>query len=486
MNRHIVVLAEERLTIQGLLNRAVMESPTSDRMGSFHVAKDESELLDTLRLGVSILLLSSTFSKKEHNDFIKQILAEYPTIRIISLHHRYADRTPLEHGAFYVIDKPVRNPVLWSKLEEAMNDIEEKEGIDTLYSEPAEEEVNEESKDSEKYEHTFHVKQDESVPNVSHPSSPVIIADDDDEDDFDPFASYPKPTTSPVVPSPVLVVEEEDEEIGVSGFLIKEDEVEIPNQLSSQEDVETVNEEDMPFDLIQDEDDGTNDGVNGETSSESFFVINESFDVEREQGRITEPFVEEPKPVEESVNEEQGVIPFELEDEEVFLAEEETTMEKDEFVVTDTEEEEASVDTEETYVSDDLMLSTEPIESVELDEMVEEDLEESEETHELQLATESNTTTLKPLEINGSRTLQPPKPDLEQEKDIFDKTMVYDEKSEWTKADEGFTAKNGQFVSLVPPRPKRTLQTGETQRGQTDKDVDSGGLFGSVRSLFKK
>lgn len=483
MNRHIVVLAEERQTIQELLKRAVMESPTSDRMSSFHIAKDESELLDTLRLGVSILLLSSTFSKKEHNDFIKQILAEYPTIRVISLHHRYADRTPLEHGAFYVIDKPVRNHVLWTKLGEAMNDIEEKEGIDTLYAEAVEEKTNEESNDSDKNEHTFHVKHNEVAPNVSHSSSPIIIADDED-DGFDPFASYSTPTTSPVVPSPVLLVEE-NEAVETSGFLIEEDEVEISNQESSKEE-ETVNEEDIPFELIQDEDDGTNNDVNAETSSESSFVIDESFDGEREQGQITEPFVEEPNPAEESVNAEQGLIPFELEDEEVLLAEEETTFEEDEFIATDTEEEETSDETEKTYVFDDVMLSTEPIESIELDEMVEDELEESEEIHKLQLVTESNTTTVKPLEINDSRTLQPTKPDLEQEKDIFDKTMVYDEKSEWTKADEGFTAKNGQFVSLVPPRPKRTLQTGETHRGKTDKDVDSGGLFGSVRSLFKK
>lgn len=518
MNRHIVVLAEERATIEALLKRAVTDKPDSENIGAFHVAKTEDELWSHLHDSVSILLISSTFSQEPHTDFVQKILEKHPAIRIITLSNRYGDRTPIDVGAFAVVDKPVRNPVMWAKMDEAIVDIERDWEDDSALSEPdsepltrfeqdeeeegfvldeTEEESNDES--TENNEHTFHVEQQEpelvedeeedivldtpikpvipvyepvAKPTPSPASSTLILDDGDDDDEFDIFGdARPATKTKPsyeedvfVEPAPVV----HPEPATWSEPVLPDEAETYPADETGVEDAEMV----LPY--------------HEEPEREPLHVEEETEEEEDEFILFDTEDAQETESQQEDVGDEfdltMGVTPASQQDEDAFRLDGDDTEREDSYAF--------GLDLDDT--------DTEPEVEVEVDEVVEQDDEPEREPERNPAPPYEHKPQVAPIVARPEETA-PVRPrrkvvrqvsnDLEHEKEIFTESPVYDEKSEWTKADEGFVAKNGEFVSLVPPRPQRRkpLNAGSGNgQGNTNTTSESGGLFGSVKSLFKK
>lgn len=492
MNRHIVVLAEEKKTIESLLTRAVSDKRDNENLEELLIARTEAELWAQLHDAVSILLLSSTFSEASHTDFLKKVLDTFPAIRVISLHHRYGDRSALKVGGFAVIDKPVRNPVLWAKIDEAIADIEsdweqedispaveshephdeeEKETVIHFELDEEEEEISHDERMSENTEHMFHVKQEDEVdksvppqeetpyipvygekpaPPASPPASDLLFDEEEDDDD-DLFGDEITPTyqePAPAIPSPsteFVVTEDESEEVSVL-----DKPVSIPQysyKADGYEKPETETSADVEETVFSIDEDGDADSEDIKHPSESLPLVDKE------------------------------------EDEMVFSIEEEQSPEPELYtdVKSEEQDDEASFDFP-SIVSDE---EEEP-ESPEAIEPFDIEEDEVEEHYPKPMVpdVQEETIPIRPPRRVVRRTSN----DLEHENEILPESEVYDEKSEWTKADEGFTAKNGDFVSLAPPRPNRrkSSETGVGKGVSKTDSSESGGLFGSVKSLFKK
>lgn len=392
MKKYAILLAEERETITSLLKRAINDSPTHDRTDNLYIAHNASDLEKYLDYEPSILLLSSTFSEKDHNEHIVSILTKHPRLKVISLHHRYSERSPLKHGAFAVIDKPVRNPVLWAKIKESMDALDAEGMSSELNLEPetdsnfilldVEEEETIETPDSFHVEHqksvlfhvepedSFHVKHEvdtnQSVEPKASSDTPFIV---DDGDDFDPFATppAPKPTKNTRNEPTILILDDE--------------------------------EDTAPLNV-----------VHKETTS--------------------------------------------LKNETMMYTEEQT------FLITpEAEEDESNV------------------------EVAQQDVEQPPVSISVDMDTEM-TSPVTPIDIQP--VIEPHRTTLEPISEIFQDEDAYDKKSKWTKADEGFVSKNGQFVTLAPPRPQVINGGASAKRVENEPSLDGGKLFGSVKRLFKK
>lgn len=459
MNRHTVVLAEEKKRIESLMKKAVMEKPDNENLGMFRIAGSENELWSFLNDSVSILLLSSTFAQKPHNDFIKEILSKYPSIKIISLNHRYGDRSPLSVGAFDSVDKPIRNPVLWSKIDRAMSEIEE------LWIEDA----------------VLSVK----------PSEDVVILKNETE------------VVIPMISREELSIQDEvsTEEVGLLDDLgsktrTSNDNASIYESNSPTLDVsrETNQKQSVVTSLFAEEDEEEDDlfgTVYPTTKSAQTAPSKEQTEHSILRVRAPEKELLVEKEVEVEL-EELELIPEAKEHDTLFLITDEAVVSEDiPFVLPNP--------TEEVIPFVILEEEAEPPETSPL--TLQNDREEIlNETEHLSLEDDVSEHTIQIKEMPAPlisippvraprRVIERPPTDLEHKMEIFQESPSYDETSEWTKANEGFVAKGGEFVSLAPPRAQLRQKSNRViSKGSKGNETsnESNGLFSSVRNLFKK
>lgn len=488
MNRHTIVLAEEKGGIQRLVKKAIDTKPQGqERIESVTLVGNETEFMESLNHYPSIILLSTTFSDTAHEALLKEVAERLPRTKVISLTHKYGDRSSLEHGAFDSVDKPIRNPVLWRVLDGAIEAMDS--GVPVNPPVPNQQKVLEKP-----------VKKDVFVP-VAEKETPIVIApviqepvrkeqpvilekpnptevkpvvettrpahatmlviadDDDDEDDLFGDAVPVRRSSAPViVEPPVIELIEEEEEEAVEELTPTVKDAEESFGFEAPEPTETpepATKNDLfSFDL---EDEGTrqeelgqNDGMNTDVPAVEFDIL---------------PTQEE---------------------------EHETEEESFSFDVRDDEDQEAETEAEAemSFEFDVEPLTVEPndLDAVEPITVLEEEVstpapfvyeEEQVEPVETPLPT--------PVEIE----LEPPSDTLEPEREINTEASTYNELSEWTLAHEGFKTKKGEFVPLAPPREmmmKHSPSGGKAYRANTAKAVsnDGDGLFGSVRNIFKK
>lgn len=434
MTRHTIVLAEEKGTIQKLVKKAVEGKPLGqEKIREVLAVNDElslSELLATQR-EVGILLLSNTLSEMNHEKMIEQIKKLYPDMKIISLTNKYGDRSSLAYGAFESVDKPIRNPVLWERIDRAIEAIEEEEAVRETVSEPLVEGFGFDLEDEaiEENEITSPVVEESSIfavetieekteetviPKVRPESKPVyraeqavqLFASDDDDGEDDLFESVPVKSAGLFADDEPLVEAELFEKESTPSYteplmVIEEVEKEVEEPIERKID-------DLPVSNLEP------------------LAVPEDVPVE--------PFamdmvVEEPQLDEElKMGEENGLI----------------------------------IHTEPTILSDyDAVIEETPLEEP-----------------------------IYPVPTPSITELSPSE-QLEPKNEIIEEAPIYNELSEWTLAHEGFTTRNGDFVPLAPPRAlmkNHSSASGRLQKSGSPKEVaDNGdGLFGSVRNIFKK
>lgn len=455
MNRHTVVLAEEKKRIESLMKKAVMEKPDNDNLGAFRIAGSEDELWSFLNDSVSILLLSSTFVQTPHNDFIKEILSTYPSIKIISLNHRYGDRSPLSVGAFDSVDKPIRNPVLWSKIDRAMSEIEALwQEEDVLPVKPSED--------------VLILKNENEVVILETSKEEIPVLDDASTEEAAPLDNLDSKTR--IATNDVSIYEPISHSIDVSR--------------------ETNSKEPVVSSLFANDEDDEDDDLFGTVSPKTKPIQTVPYKKPTDYSTPTVIEAEKELPVE--VEKEDELILEEKENDTLFLIADEAVVPEDvPFVLPNPTEEVISfVLSEEESESPEtipLMLQNDSEESVNETEQssVEEDVPEP--------IVESKEV---PAPINTSpsiraprRAVERPPTDLEHKTEIFQESPSYDETSEWTKANEGFVAKGGEFVSLAPPRAQLRQNSNRViSKGSKGNETsnESNGLLSSVRNLFKK
>ena len=466
LNRHTIVLAEEKAGIQRLVKKAVETKPMGqEKIEQVLPVADKTALFEAVtQLSGAVVLLSTTFSSEHsHESLLKELNTRCPSVKVISLTHKYGDRSSLDFGAFESVDKPIRNPVLWEILDRAIDASETGEA-----EQPKPENVTPAIVAQPVKQAVAHIpeKKPEAQPVVEParktPVSPLlVINDEDDEDEDDLFGNsnvpVRKPQTAVVVftdePEPTLEIEEE---AGIK---------------PESEPAEPVL---PPFFMEEDKEEETNDEPGWSIEPEEEVAIEP--DVPAQHGLGHETVIVEVVPVVEFD------IPNDKEPEEI-PEEPQQVLSVDDmdegfsFDVTDND------DTEEE-------LETEPEELV---EPKDEDASELPETN----GNEVHNETLLMVETDVEEDVEPVEPapnPLEPETAINSETAIYNELSEWTLAHEGFTTKNGDFVPLAPPRAQMRESSPATNRVQrttsaktaTEQTVDGDGFFGSVRSIFKK
>jgi hypothetical protein len=521
LTRHTIVLAEEKSTIQRLVKKAVETKPMGqEKIANILTVSDDTSLVETLsnpNLPVSILLLSTTFSTRSHQSLIKDIAERQPGIKVISLTHKYGDRSSMDYGAFESVDKPIRNPVLWERIDRAIEMIEEMENKpegqvvveverikevllptpSPLLIEPElqvpvaipEVEFSLEEPEIEMEDEFVPEPTTIKQPVAIHPPSStslLVISDDDDDDDDDelfgtPDSSYKKKAFPVVSHNPVVVEEkpvappiedptqplvELETEFDVEPeeeFTFSFDETELPVQEEFDEEIETHAE--LGHDQV---------------------IFDDGEDVEfkiPETVRESEtPFADNELDSSDNKSEDEFLFDFTESDESDEVIEpEEMPEESFIFEITEDEPEEAE---DEPNVFDLMKVKVDAVDnttSLEVTEAVEPIGETPiEQTPERVL-------------VNHPPNIKPPSDTLEPIREINTESPSYNELSEWTLANEGFRTKNGDFVSLAPPRElmnkhlssngrvqKTTTQAGKTVATDGDK------LFGSVRNIFKK
>lgn len=455
MSRHTIVLAEEKESIQRLVKKAILTKPIGqEKIETVHAVSTESAFLATLNHYPSIILLSTTFPGKSHQDMLAEITERLPNTKVISLTHKYGDRSSLEHGAFDSVDKPIRNPVLWKVLDSTI------EAADTYIStsvrpvtavanvdieETTPEPVLEPQEPTPLREVVQPVVASPIAPSTKDASQNLFMSsneEDDDDDDDDLFGDdLPPKRVAPVVAVDVPLFEPEKEE--------EEMEVEEPERAAVA---------DLPL----------------ESDLFDFDAHEEEMDEREYQEETTEPELEpelEPEP------EEDGDL-FDLS-----LENTDSASDDDSFAVDFnlTEEEEA----EPSFAFEPM-----PLNDVDLPTLLEEEV-----TQPTPVAIQKSELSPKnapkrvpkPEPVN----LEPPSDTIEPKEEIITEPAIYNELSEWTLANEGFTTKKGEFVPLAPPRElmmKHSPSGGKANRANATKTMsnDTEGLFGSVRNRFKK
>lgn len=444
MEKFTIVIAEEKETIQRLLNKAVNSKPLGrEKINQVISVLNEAELKSQLTTEPTILLLSTTFSTRSHKESVQELLEQHQNIHVLTLSHRYGDRSSIEYGAIESVDKPIRNPVLWEKLDRVMAILSEKESSES----PTKQVTSEEQTPPEKpvvVQKVITPKQvvteeDEDVvvieKRVQTPSNRnnIVVIDDDDDDDYD----------DDMFESPKAVSKKR------SVVEVPKDSIKVPIQEVIEKAPTTIepetgmneNDEVIPF----------NNPINEERAHESEAVT---------QTEGSESSVEAEV---ESSNEEISLPTIDFEDEEKDLSE-------------------SKID------------SSDGLPEIELNEEVESDntvdsstlLEEKQEQQDEEPVFFETT-----LEEPTPNKLEQPKTDLEPISDIKAETSIYNEKSEWTLAKEGFTTRKGNFVPIQPPRElmNRHLSSNRRVVRQTspvESTNESVGLFGSVRKLFTR
>ena len=465
MNRHTIVLAEEKGGIQRLVKKAIDTKPKGqERIESVKLVNNDNEFLESLNHYPSIILLSTTFSETSHESLLKEITERLPHTKVISLTHKYGDRSSLEHGAFDSVDKPIRNPVLWKVLDGAIDAIDT--GVPVKKAVPKQQKAVEKPVEKKvmvpvveketpvilEKPKPIEVKPVVEVPQQI-PSPMLVVADDDDDDDdlFGDAVPVRRSSTPVIVELPVVepVIEEEEPEPKV-------DDIEESFAFEAPEPTEPPTEDDsFSFDLEEEESSqeelGQNVGMNVEVPAVEFDIL------------PTQEIALDTEPEEESFS-------FEVSDEEDHMPETDQEM-SFEFEVEPPESESNRAD---AVVLETVLMEEEPMPAP---FVFEEEVLEPEPVETPQAT---------PVAVQ----LEPPSDTLEPEREINTEASTYNELSEWTLAHEGFKTKKGEFVPLAPPREmmmKHSPSGGKAYRSSTAKAVsnDGEGLFGSVRNIFK-
>lgn len=465
MKKYTIVIAEEKETIQRLIKKAIDTKPLGrEKINETILVTNEDELYKAVHPEeCTILLLSTSFSARSHKELVQKISSQSHSVYVLSLSNKYGDRSSLEFGAIESVDKPIRNPVLWEKLDRTISHIEESD----IEVKQAPFERKEEPKASFKVEDVIIREEPVVHPEpklvekieaeeedviliqkpplrapASQPSDLVVISgdDDDDDDDDDVFGSTIRTTTSN--PSPPV-----KEELPID----MEEDVEAPdrelertkNGLGQKS---VMNEEDEVIRFNNPNEDNANESL-------GMFIDLE----EAESPSETEVEVSNDK------NTETETFSFELEDEE------------------DLNEE--SKDTSESLSHFEL--------EDEVDDVSNTTTLEEVDTGDWSIEEESDNDVEPTDEKSVEETIEHPSAHLEPISEINAETSIYNEKSEWTLANEGFTTSKGDFVPLEPPRALMNKHLSSNRRvvkqtSSVDSTNESAGLFGSVRKLFKK
>lgn len=507
LTRHTIVLAEEKETIRRLVKKAVETKPLGqEKIKDILTVTDDVTLVETLSRSnspVSILLLSTTFSTRSHQSLISNIAERHPGIKVISLTHKYGDRSSMDYGAFESVDKPIRNPVLWERIDRAIEVIESAEPSDIKQSRTIDSPI--EATEPPNHPSPIHEDLPATVPVVDFsfydepevaaipapelvpiqnlsPSTPSLFSDDEDDsgDDDDLFGepvSYRKRVIpfSPVVVEDVVVQVTEEAHVE-----LEEVEIEIDVGVDVEPDAEQQPSTDYLFSL------DTSDSESEHKPSVEIALHHESAVVEVE--------------VEVEV-----IEAIEVEFEEV----PEVNAQGDELgfcISMDLTEPIDSIDEPEPFYIDVI-----PVENVEVivEEVVEEsnifDLQQPESNtgekataldvevvEAIEITTKPLTTPVAELIPDNQPPInKPPSDVLEPNREIITEMSSYNELSEWTLANEGFRTKRGDFVPLAPPRElmnKHMSSNGKLRKATTEKLhlTESDNLFSSVRNIFKK
>lgn len=486
MNRHTIVLAEEKGGIQRLVKKAIDTKPQGqERIESVTLVNNETEFLESLNHYPSIILLSTTFAETSHEALVKAVAERLPRTKVISLTHKYGDRSSLEYGAFDSVDKPIRNPVLWRVLDGAIEAVDS----DVPANRPIEPQQKEVEKSIisrisvpvvDKESHVLRepvisepiqkeepvVLEEPSTLNVNprtdtprHAQSAIlVIADDDDDDDDDLFGSDVLVRRNPapvIVESPAIELVQPEEE-PVKNRSLTAEEVEESWEVQAKEPENalesTPENEFFSFALEEDNDAseelGQNDGMNTAVPAVEFDILQKRDD-EQETEEKTASIVNS----DEEEHEPESKINFDFEPESSPV------------------DSHGSHEVESTTVLETEMLSPALF--------AYEEEQQSPESLEI------------PVSTPASIELEPASNALEPEREINTEASTYNELSEWTLAHEGFKTKKGEFVPLAPPRErmmKHSTSGGKAYRTTATKVVSNevDGLFGSVRNIFKK
>lgn len=443
MEKFTIVIAEEKETIQRLLNKAVNSKPLGrEKINQVISVLNEAELKSQLTTEPTILLLSTTFSTRSHKELVQELLEHHQNIHVLTLSHRYGDRSSIEYGAIESVDKPIRNPVLWEKLDRVMAILSEKASVKP----PTSQVISDEQTSPEKpvvVQKAIPAKQvvieededivviEKRVQTPSNRNNIVVIDDDDDDYDDDMFES------SKAVSKKRTVVE------------VPKDSIQVPIQEVIEQAPTTIEPE------------------TGMNETDEVIPFNNPMNEER---------AHESEPVTQTVGSESSVE-----------AEVESSNEEISLPTIDFEDEEKDLSESKNDSSDGLP-------EIELNEEVESDntvdsstlLEEKQEQQDEEPVFFETT-----LEEPPPNKLEQPKTNLEPISDIKAETSIYNEKSEWTLAKEGFTTRKGNFVPIQPPRElmNRHLSSNRRVVRQTspvESTNESVGLFGSVRKLFTR
>ncbi|WP_442638205.1 hypothetical protein [Rossellomorea marisflavi] len=445
MKKYTIVIAEEKETIQRLLNKAVNSKPLGrEKIRDVNSVSNEDELNNILNPNdQTILLLSTTFSTRSHEDFIRDLLKQYSNLHILTLSHRYGDRSSIGYGAIESVDKPIRNPVLWEKLDRVMTILSERESRDPLGGKEhteSDEPVNR-SKDvliqTEVIVEPPLIEKAEDIVIVDTPvrtplnrNNIVVIEDGDDDYEDDMFESSKnvkkKRSVVDVPKDPILNQSQEELKKTPTGIeqksgMNKTDEVIPFNKPTDEKPADKEVEQTEGSEISENKDVGTIDEENSLPS----------FDFEEDEKELTQP-------------------------------------------QTDSKVELPEVDFEE---------DTETTNDVDKPTILEEQEEELENKQDFFEQVTHEEPTITPLEQ--------PKTSLEPISDIKAETSIYNEESEWTLAKEGFTTSKGDFVPLFAPRALMNKHVSSTRRivrqaSPVESTDESVGLFSSVRKLFKK
>lgn len=461
LKKYTIVIAEEKETIQRLIQKAVDTKPLGrEKISKTLLVTNEDELFEAIHPKEdTILLLSTSFSTRSHKELVQKTLSQSHSVYVLSLSNKYGDRSSLDFGAVESVDKPIRNPVLWEKLDRTITYIEEngmkekeeppeyeakqktlfQEDDITLSPDPV---IHPESKVIEEEEVAPTEKPSLHSP-VSNSSDLVVISEEEeDDDDYDIFGSTIR--TTPSKPSSPI-----KEELTVE----KEEDVESPkNELETTKDglrpESVINVEDVVIRF---------NNPNEDNANEDLGVLIDLEDTE------TEADSDEKVEVSDDRNTETKMFAFEVEEEEDLN---EISKDNSENLPT-FEFEESTDDVVETTTLGEVDAKNWSIEEESKNEVESLDDETTEET------------------------LEQPSADLEPISEINAETSIYNEKSEWTLANEGFTTSKGDFVPLEPPRALMNKHLSSNRRvvkqtSSVDSTKESAGLFGSVRKLFKK
>lgn len=519
LTRHTIVLAEEKSTILRLVKKAVETKPMGqEKIANVLTVSDDTSLVETLsnpNLPVSILLLSTTFSTRSHQSLIRDIAERHPGIKVISLTHKYGDRSSMDYGAFESVDKPIRNPVLWERIDRAIETIEEMENNHEEQVVVEVEPIKEVSLPTPiilaiepelplsvaipvvefSFEEEPEIEmEDEFVPEPSpiqqpvaiQPPSPttlLVISDDEEEDDDDELFGTPsyKKNALPVISHNPVVVEEKPVTSLIEEPTGKQVELESELNVEPEEEFEfSFDETELPVLEELDEEIETHTELRHDQ-----VIFDDGTDVEfkiPETVSETEtPFVDIELDSSDNESEDEFLFDF-TESDELDEVIEPDDMPDESFVfeitVDEPEEAEEAEDEPNVFdlmkVKDDVVVNATPLEVVEVVEPIGKPPER--------------------ILVNHPTNIKPPSDTLEPNREINTESSSYNELSEWTLANEGFRTKNGDFVSLAPPRElmnKHLSSNGRVQKTTTPKagktvTTDGDKLFGSVRNIFKK